>query len=70
MTFDLDKANQMLDELGYKMGARRHPDRPTATRWRTSVITPTDVAGVDRDVPDLQADFQKIGVQLTQKALD
>jgi peptide/nickel transport system substrate-binding protein len=34
------------------------------------VITPTDVSSVDRTFQILQADFRKIGVQFSQKALD
>jgi peptide/nickel transport system substrate-binding protein len=34
------------------------------------VITPTDVSSADRTFQILQPDFKKIGVQLTQKALD
>ena len=35
-----------------------------------TVITPTDLTGVDRTFQIIQADFQQIGVKLTQQALD
>jgi peptide/nickel transport system substrate-binding protein len=34
------------------------------------VITPNDLTGVDRTFQIIQADFQKIGVQLKQRSLD
>jgi peptide/nickel transport system substrate-binding protein len=67
--FDIAAANRILDSLGYKRGsggtrvADGHPMSYT-------VITPTDVGSVNRTFQILQADFKKIGVQLTQKALD
>jgi peptide/nickel transport system substrate-binding protein len=67
--FDLGLANRLLDGLGYKKGsggirvADGHPMSYT-------VITPTDLTGVDRTFQIIQADFHKIGVNLTQKALD
>jgi len=68
-TFDLALANKMLDDLGYKRG-------PGGTRVADGhkmsyvVIIPTDLTGVDRTFQIIQADFRKIGVNLTQKALD
>jgi peptide/nickel transport system substrate-binding protein len=67
--FDLGLANRMLDTLGYKKG-------PGGTRVAGGhkmsyvVITPTDLTGVDRSFQIIQADFRKLGVNLTQKALD
>ena len=68
-SFDLGKANKMLDKLGYKKGSdgirvgRRPPDV-------LHVITPTDISGIDRTFQIMQADFPKIGVKLTQQRLD
>jgi peptide/nickel transport system substrate-binding protein len=67
--FDLALANRMLDGLGYKKGAGgiRVAD---GHKMSYVVITPTDLTGVDRTFQIIQADFKKIGVSLTQKALD
>jgi peptide/nickel transport system substrate-binding protein len=68
-TFDVDLANKMLDDLGYKMGpddVRVADDHP----MEYEVITPNDLTGVDRTFQIMQADFADIGVKLTQKSLD
>jgi peptide/nickel transport system substrate-binding protein len=69
LKFDVALANRMLDGLGYKKGAG---GTRTAGGHKMSyvVITPTDLTGVDRTFQIIQADFRKIGVNLTQKALD
>ena len=69
--FDLTKANQLLDQAGYKMGpkglrvANGHPMAYT-------VIMPSDVTDTygNRTFAIIQADFKKIGVQLTPTDLD
>jgi len=69
--FDLGKANQLLDQAGYKMGsggvrmADGHPMSYT-------VIMPTDIQNTygQRSYQIVQADFKKIGVQLNLKVLD
>jgi peptide/nickel transport system substrate-binding protein len=67
--FDLAKANQILDSLGYKKGsdgirvAQGH-------KMSYDVIAPTDVQSVPRTFQIIQADFNKIGVKLNMKALD
>jgi peptide/nickel transport system substrate-binding protein len=67
--FDLALANRMLDGLGYKKGAdgTRVAD---GHKMSYVVITPTDLTGVDRTFQIIQNDFRKLGVNLTQKALD
>jgi peptide/nickel transport system substrate-binding protein len=68
-SFDLALANKLLDQLGYKKGsdgirvAQGH-------KMSYQVITPTDVPSANRTFQILQPDFRKIGVQLTQRALD
>ena len=42
----------------------------TAQKMSYEVITPTDRLGANRTFEIMQPDFRKIGVQLTQKALD
>jgi peptide/nickel transport system substrate-binding protein len=68
-SFDLARANSLLDGLGYKKGSG---GIRTAGGHKMSyqVITPTDVSSVDRTFQIIQSDFRKIGVQLSQRALD
>jgi peptide/nickel transport system substrate-binding protein len=69
--FNLARANQLLDQAGYKMGpngvriADGHPMSYT-------VIMPTDIANNygQRSFQIVQSSFQKIGVKLTEKTLD
>ncbi|HYA53287.1 MAG TPA: peptide ABC transporter substrate-binding protein, partial [Streptosporangiaceae bacterium] len=69
--FDLAKANQLLDQAGYKMGpnglrvANGHPMSYTA-------IIPDDLANSyeQRSFQIMHADFKKIGVSLNEKTLD
>jgi peptide/nickel transport system substrate-binding protein len=69
--FDLTKANQLLNQAGYKMGgnglrvANGHP-------MSYSVIMPSDISDTygNRSFAIIQADFKKIGVQLTPTDLD
>ena len=69
--FSLAKANQLLDQAGYKMG-------PGGVRMANGhqmsyqVIMPTDIQNLygQRSFQIIQADFKKIGVQLNLKVLD
>jgi peptide/nickel transport system substrate-binding protein len=69
--FDLAKANQLLDQAGYKMGpnglrvANGHPMSYT-------VIVPDSLANSyeQRSFQIIQGGFKKIGVKLTEKTLD
>ena len=69
--FSLAKANQLLDQAGYKMGsngvrmANGHPMSYT-------VIMPTTIQNLygQRSFQIIQADFKQIGVQLNLKVLD
>jgi peptide/nickel transport system substrate-binding protein len=69
--FSLAKANQLLDQAGYKMGpngvrmANGHP-------MSYQVIMPTDVQNTygQRSFQIIQTDFKKIGVDLNLKVLD
>ena len=68
-SFNLALANKLLDQAGYKKGpggirvAGGH-------KMSYQVITPTDLPSVNRSFQIIQPDFRKIGVQLTQRALD
>src|SRR5215467_11915331 len=69
--FDLAKANQLLDQAGYKMGpngvriADGHPMSYT-------VILPDSMANdyTQRSFQIIQGDFKQIGVKLNEKILD
>jgi peptide/nickel transport system substrate-binding protein len=67
--FDLALANKLLDQAGFKKGpggirvANGH-------KMSYQVITPTDVPSTNRSFQIMQPDFKKIGVQLSQRALD
>jgi peptide/nickel transport system substrate-binding protein len=67
--FDLDKANELLDQAGYAVGAdgiRVGQDGPMAYE----VIFPRSERGAgDRAFQIIQDDFLKIGVKLTQKPM-
>jgi len=67
--FDIDKANSILDGLGYKKGGDGIRVA-NGSKMSYEVITPTDLSSANRTFQILQPDFKKIGVQLTQKALD
>ena len=67
--FNLAKANSILDSLGYKKGSGGIRVA-NGQKMSYAVITPTDVHSVQRTFQIIQTDFRKIGVNLTQKALD
>jgi peptide/nickel transport system substrate-binding protein len=68
--FDLARANQLLNKAGYKMGpngVRIADGHPMAY----NVIFPPDERGAgDRTFQILQADFAKIGIQISQENMD
>jgi peptide/nickel transport system substrate-binding protein len=68
-SFDLALANRILDGLGFKKGSDgiRIAD---GHRMSYTVITPTDVPSTNRSFEIIQPDFRKIGVELTQRAVD
>lgn len=70
LPFDIEKANQLLDEAGYKMGAtglREANGRPMTYE----VIFPTEENGTgDRAFQIIQSGFKKIGIEITQRKMD
>lgn len=70
LPFDIDKANQILDSLGFSRGSdgtRVADGHPMAY----DLIFPQDEEGAgDRAFQIIQHGFQQIGVKLTQKKLD
>jgi peptide/nickel transport system substrate-binding protein len=69
VSFNLKLANQILDKLGYKKGPGGIRVA-NGQKMSYQVITPTDVQSIPRTFQIIQADFRKIGVQLSQRALD
>jgi len=70
LPFDLNRANQILDSLGYKRGAggiRMAEGHPMSY---TVIVPSSQQANLTRTFQILQPDFQKIGVQLALKVLD
>jgi peptide/nickel transport system substrate-binding protein len=70
--YDLALANSMLDKLGYKRGSDGIRRTPGANSHAMSygVITPTSVAGMNREFAIVRDSFAKIGVKLIQRAYD
>jgi peptide/nickel transport system substrate-binding protein len=70
LPFDIAKANQILDSLGYQRGSdgiRVADGQPMSYQ----VVFPQDEEGAgDRAFQIIQQDFKQIGVQLAQKRLD
>jgi peptide/nickel transport system substrate-binding protein len=68
--FSVARANQLLNQAGYKMGSngvRMADGHPMAY----NVIFPPDERGSgDRTFQILQADFKKIGIQISQQNMD
>jgi peptide/nickel transport system substrate-binding protein len=70
LPFDIDRANEILDSLGYARGddGIRVAD---GERMEYEVVFPTDEAGAgDRAFQIIQQGFEQIGVEITQKRLD
>ena len=68
-SFNIKLANRILDKLGFKRGSDGIR-RANGQKMSYSVIIPTDVQSLPRTFSIIQNDFGKIGVKLTQKALD
>jgi peptide/nickel transport system substrate-binding protein len=68
--FDIDQANQILDEAGYERGADGIRLDKDGQKMSYEVITPTGLQGINRAFEIVQQGVEQIGIQLTQKALD
>jgi peptide/nickel transport system substrate-binding protein len=69
VSFNLKLANKLLDQAGYKKGPGGIRVA-NGKKMSYSVVTPTDVQSIPRTFQIIQTDFHKIGVQLSQRALD
>jgi peptide/nickel transport system substrate-binding protein len=70
LPYDINKANEILDSLGYARGddGVRVAD---GERMEYEVVFPTDEAGAgDRAFQIIQQGFEQIGVKITQKRFD
>lgn len=71
LPFDLDKANQLLDQAGLRVGTDGIRVAPNGERMSYDVIFPTEIAGTgDRTFQILQSDFQQAGIELKQHRMD
>jgi len=67
--YDVDAANQILDDAGYPMGAdgiRTANGEPMTYE----VLTPSSLSGVDRVFEIVQQGWAEIGIKAEQKAMD
>ena len=69
VSFDLALANKLLDQAGFKKGSDGIRVA-NGQKMSYNVIAPTDVQSIPRTFQIIQTDFNKIGVQLKQEALD
>ncbi|MGH3031319.1 MAG: ABC transporter substrate-binding protein [Gaiellaceae bacterium] len=70
LPYDVDMANQILDEAGYELGSDGIRRDDEGERMEYEVITPTGVQGVNRSFEIIQRGLDQVGVKLTPKALD
>jgi peptide/nickel transport system substrate-binding protein len=68
--FDVDLANQLLDEAGYARGSDGIRVDQDGEKMEYEVITPTGVQGINREFEIVRAGLEQIGINVTQKALD
>lgn len=68
--FDLEAGNALLDELGYAKGADGIRVKPDGGKMEYDVITPDSVEGMDRMFEIIAADWEKLGVKITQQKMD
>jgi peptide/nickel transport system substrate-binding protein len=68
--FNIDLANQILDEAGYERGPDGIRVDEEGERMQYEVITPTGLQGINRSFEIVQSGVEQIGIRLTQKALD
>lgn len=70
LSFDIEKANKLLEEAGFKMvssGLREANGHPMSYE----VIFPTEENGTgDRAFQIIQSGFKKIGIEITQRKMD
>jgi peptide/nickel transport system substrate-binding protein len=70
LPFDLDKANQILDSLGFAKGSNGIRVADGHPMSYTVIFAHAEAGPGDRAFTIIQDDFRKIGVSLTQRSLD
>jgi len=68
--FDIDAANQILDDAGYGRGSDGIRIDKDGEKMEYEVITPTGVQGINREFEVVRTGLEQIGIKVTQKALD
>jgi peptide/nickel transport system substrate-binding protein len=68
--FDIELANQMLDDAGYERGSDGIRRDKEGEKMAYEVITPTGLPGINREFEIVRNGVDQIGIKLTQKALD
>ena len=69
--YDIDEANRLLDEGGYAPGSDGIRRAEDGTAMSYEVIFADDESGPgDRAFQIIKADFEKIGIEITQRKLD
>ena len=70
LPFDVDKANQILDSLGFAKGSNGIRTADGHPMSYTVIFAHAESGPGDRAFSIIQNDFRKIGVNLTQRSLD
>ncbi|HEX2045172.1 MAG TPA: ABC transporter substrate-binding protein [Gaiellaceae bacterium] len=70
LPYDIERANQILDEAGYERGPDGVRRDDEGERMAYEVITPTGVQGVQRSFEIIQRGLEQIGIEVKPKALD
>ncbi|WP_160673440.1 ABC transporter substrate-binding protein [Clostridium sp. C8-1-8] len=69
-TYDLDKANKLLDEAGWKLNAstkiREKDGKPFEVHW----LATSDSAVIQALIPIVKEDWTKLGIKLVTDAMD
>jgi peptide/nickel transport system substrate-binding protein len=69
LPYDLDKANQVLDDAGYTMGSDGVRVAPNGNRLSYTILGLSTQAGVNRLFDIIKDDWGKIGVQVKFKVM-
>lgn len=68
--FDIELANQLLDEAGYERGSDGIRRDDEGEKMAYELITPTGLPGINRSFEIVQTGLEQIGIGVTQKAVD
>ena len=68
--YDIEAANTLLDDAGYKRGSDGIRVGPDGSKFEWEVITPDNVEGIDRLFEILKTSWAELGITITSKKLD